>query len=85
MTINVNPVSVTVKVGTAAVTASTGTPVVKEYLDRPAYEGAYEVTPSSEMQVLETKHKRMTDNIIINPIPSNYGLITWNGATLTVS
>lgn len=85
MNVNVKPVSVSVKVGSAAVTASTGTPVVKEYVERPAYDGAYEITPTSEMQTLETKHKRMTDNIIINPIPSNYGLITWNGATLTVS
>ncbi|MCR4672000.1 MAG: hypothetical protein K5637_02020 [Lachnospiraceae bacterium] len=49
------------------------------------YTGETEVTPSSETQTLETSGKVMPDNVIINPIPSNYGLITWNGSTLTVS
>ena len=49
------------------------------------YEGPYEVTPSAEMQTLQTKNFRMTDNIVVNPIPSNYGLITWNGSIITVS
>ena len=35
--------------------------------------------------MLETENKRMTGNVTINPIPSNYGLITWNGAFITVS
>ena len=51
----------------------------------PDYEGAYEFTPSAEVQTLDSTDKVMHQNIIINPIPSNYGLITWNGATLTVS
>ena len=51
----------------------------------PLYTGAIEVTPSAERQTLPTINRTVTDNIIINPIPSNYGLITWNGATLTVS
>ena len=49
------------------------------------YEGPYSVTPTEEVQTLETDGKRMTDNVTINPIPSNYGLITWNGTALTVS
>lgn len=51
----------------------------------PLYTGSIEVTPSAERQTLSTINRTVTDNIIINPIPSNYGLITWNGATLTVS
>ena len=51
----------------------------------PSYEGEYEVTPTSETQTLETDSLYMRGNITINPIPSNYGLITWNGSTLTVS
>lgn len=51
----------------------------------PAYEGSYEVTPSEETQTLATDSLYMRGNITINPIPSNYGLITWNGSTLTVS
>ena len=49
------------------------------------YAGPYTVTPTNEEQVLATYHKTMTGNLTINPIPSNYGLITWNGSTLTVS
>ena len=49
------------------------------------YDGDYTITPSSETQVLETKDLVSTDNFTINPIPSNYGLITWNGTTLIVS
>ena len=29
--------------------------------------------------------KKFFKNIRINPIPSNYGLITWDGSVLTVS
>ena len=49
------------------------------------YDGPYEVTPSNEMQTLNTNDLLMTQNVTINPIPNNYGLITWNGSTLTVS
>ena len=51
----------------------------------PTYQGIYEVTPSSETQVLSTREMRMADNVTINPIPNNYGLITWDGNTITVS
>ena len=49
------------------------------------YHGKYEVIPSSEQQVLSTENKVMEQDVVIRPIPSNYGLITWNGAVLTVS
>lgn len=49
------------------------------------YTGDYEVTPSDEIQVLATQGKSMSQNVTINPIPSNYGRITWNGSFLTVS
>lgn len=57
---------------------------VAEY-DLPVYDGITEVTPSQDTQILQTSNKAVTRNIIINPIPFNYGLITWNGSTLTVS
>lgn len=53
--------------------------------DLPTYTGETVITPSTTEQVLNTADKVVTRNIIINPIPSNYGLITWNGSTLTVS
>lgn len=50
------------------------------------YTGEYEVTPQKgEAVVLETASRLMTRNVTVNPIPSNYGLITWNGSVLTVS
>lgn len=49
------------------------------------YQGAYEVTPGATLQTLNTKNRTLLENIKINPIPENYGLITWDGATLTVS
>ena len=51
----------------------------------PVYSGPYTVTPSQSTQVLSTQNKKTTSNITINPIPSNYGLITWNGSYLKVS
>lgn len=51
----------------------------------PAYEGPTEITPSQETQVLQTEQTSVLSNIVINPIPNNYGLITWNGSALTVS
>ena len=49
------------------------------------YTGDYTITPSAEVQVLQTNGLVCYDNITIEPIPDNYGLITWNGSTLTVS
>lgn len=49
------------------------------------YDGPYEVTPSAETQVLHTADRRTTENIVVNPIPKNYGLITYNGYEITVS
>lgn len=49
------------------------------------YYGEYEFTPSSNTQVVECEDLTMTGNVIINPIPNNYGLITWNGSFIRVS
>lgn len=49
------------------------------------YDGPTTVTPTQETQVLPTAGLVVAANITVNPIPSNYGLITWNGSTLTVS
>ena len=49
------------------------------------YHGVYEVTPTAETQTLATANRVLTQNITVDPIPSNYGLITWNGSYLTVS
>ena len=49
------------------------------------YKGSYTVTPSKNKQVLKTSGLMASKDITVEPIPSNYGLITWNGAFITVS
>lgn len=61
-----------------------GDPVVKSD-DLPDYEGPYSVIPGTVEQILNTKNKALSDVITVLPIPENYGLITYNGTTITVS
>jgi hypothetical protein len=49
------------------------------------YEGKYEFTPTNELQTININGKQAKKDITINPIPSNYGLITYNGSEITVS
>ena len=85
LTATFHPQTMTVSVSQSAVGVKLGSPVARDYVERDPYTGDYEITPSSEVITLETKNLRMTDNVRILPVPSNYGLITWNGSTLTVS
>lgn len=55
------------------------------FVQGPYYDGEYEVTPTQETQTLYTTGRTLANDVVINPIPSNYGLITWNGSVLTVS
>ena len=48
------------------------------------YSGPYEITPSDETQILSTKKFQMEKDVVINPIPSNYGKIIWDGATMKI-
>ena len=58
---------------------------IKEEIVSDEYDGAYEFTPTDETQVIPIQFKTASRDITINPIPNNYGLITWDGSTLTVS
>lgn len=49
------------------------------------YEGSYEFTPGDTEQIIAIADKTATADIIIKPIPSNYGLITYNGVGIRVS
>lgn len=49
------------------------------------YQGETTVSPSADIQVLDTMGKVLDENITVQPIPNNYGLITYNGSTITVS
>lgn len=53
--------------------------------DFPSYDGPFSFTPSTEAQVIHVRNKAAYQDITIDPIPSNYGQISWNGSVLTVS
>ena len=77
--------TMSVSIQAPGINVGTGSPVVKEYVNAPGYTGTYTVTPNRNTQRLSTAGKRLTEDVVVNPIPSNYGLITWNGSALTVS
>lgn len=49
------------------------------------YQGEYRITPNRQTQTLNTSGKYLQNNVVVEPIPSNYGLITYNGSIITVS
>ena len=51
----------------------------------PTYSGPTEFTPNGSMQTEHTAGYVVLTDITINPIPSNYGLIAYDGSVLTVS
>ena len=51
----------------------------------PYYEGECQITPTTEAVTLNTANLSMAQNIVVNPIPSNYGRIDYNGGYITVS
>lgn len=73
------------QVNSNSVPLSVNLSTVIQQISGEQYTGSYEVTPSSETQILHTALLNMTDDVTIHPIPSNYGLITWDGSTLLVS
>lgn len=85
LSVSFQPQTVEISVNPSTMGVTMGAPVARDYVERDPYSGDYEITPSSEVQTLQTNGKRMTADVVINPIPQNYGLITWNGSFLTVS
>lgn len=61
--------------------------VMQGIINKPStdtYKGNYRVTPNQSKQILNTSGKTLTDNIVVEPIPSNYGKIIWNGSAITI-
>jgi len=50
----------------------------------PVYDGETVVTPSEIEQVLSTINHIVLNNIVIAPIPSNYGRIIYNGSNIRI-
>lgn len=55
------------------------------YGEGDTYGGRYRVTPSQQVQVLLTNGLMMVDNVTINAIPNNYGLVERVGMSLHIS
>ena len=72
-------------VTTDALSFGVESPIVVQAVTIPVYEGAYELTPTAEQQTIPVHGYRFEQDLVIDPIPSNYGLISWDGSTLTVS
>ena len=85
LTATITPQSIGVTVNPATVGVGFSPPVARDFMDRDPYEGEYSITPSGEEQTIAIQGKWARHDIVVQPIPSNYGLITWNGAILTVS
>lgn len=49
------------------------------------FAGEYTSTPTTSAQTFATAGKRMASDFVVEAIPSNYGLITWDGSKLTVT
>lgn len=62
-----------------------GVEIGRELPEYPVYHGEHTFTPSGETQTVPVANHTMLQDIVINPVPSNYGLITYNGNTITVS
>lgn len=54
-----------------------GVQTVTEFVGE-AYTGEVEITPSPEEQVLHTTGKLLAEDVVIKPIPNNYGLVTYD-------
>ena len=61
--------------------------VKMERMSYPAhrYDGAYAFTPTDAEQVIVIAGQIAEQNIVIHPVPQNYGKVAWDGNTLTVS
>lgn len=54
--------------------------------DADPYTGVYEATPSDHVQVFKTENKLMGKNFVVNPIPKEYGLVTYDqDRTITIT
>lgn len=70
LSVTFHPAQVTVNLKSAVLSTSTGAPVAREFIDRPAYEGEYTVTPTTEARTLATNGLRMTDDVTVEAMPT---------------
>lgn len=85
MKVTIQPQKVKVSINQTNMGIGINNQIAREVVSLDPYEGEYIVTPTNEEQILLTKNLRMLENVVINKIPENYGLITWNGSFLMIS
>lgn len=85
MQVSVSRVNIQVGVSADEVSIPVGIGAAYQMRNGEIYQGGYEFTPTRETQTVQTKDRLLLENIRINPIPQNYGLITYNGSFITVS
>lgn len=85
MNITIQPQKVNILINPNTMGINVSSPIAREILDTYPYEGEYIINPNTDTQILLTKNLRMINNLVINPIPNNYGLVTWNGSFLVIS
>ena len=85
MQVSVSQVNLPVSIAASEVGIPIGVATSYQMVEGETYDGPYEFTPTQETQTAQTADKVLLENIIIHPIPQNYGLITWNGSIITVS
>lgn len=85
MQVSVSEVLLPVAVAVSAVNIPVQVAASYQMRDGEIYDGPYEFTPTQETQTVNTAEKLLLESIVINPIPQNYGLVTYNGAIITVS
>ena len=84
MTVSANQVTYDMSVGENQQTFSMSVETSINYIRGRLEEKS--ATPSAETQYISADDGYdALSKVTINPIPSNYGLITWNGSTLLVS
>ena len=84
MTVATSVTEIPVSVATDGVNLAVGLGAAYSVVEKEYYEGAYTFTPSDETQTIPTVDKVLREDIVINPVPSNYGRITYNGSAITV-
>lgn len=85
MRVSTSRVSIPASVAVSAVSLPVTLGAAYQMREGDIYDGPYEFTPYGEAQYAQTTDKVLYQDIKINPIPSNYGLVTYNGAFITVS
>lgn len=62
--------SMTASTESNGATVKIGTPVARDYSSVPEYTGEYTIIPKAdEAQILQTKDKRMTDDLTVTKVP----------------